>query len=177
MAEAVETAHWPSRNRRQDNLCVLCGASAGGTGNLVPGKHLPNAGISHHGTLGGRQVDGLNPNGQRPLQVLKHILARPFAILVIQELLECLIFNEDHHIFKEIAFTVCRELCDPEELWGEERKQLVTGTVMRSLTQLQQPEGHRPRPPIPRLRPCASRRRWGLVYLLPCASPAIFSEA
>lgn len=48
-------------------------------------------------------------------------MARSLAVFVIQELLERFVFDEDHHVFEEVAFTICRELCDSEKLQsGEE---------------------------------------------------------
>lgn len=67
VAEAVEAAPWPSTDRHQEQFVCFCGANAGGNQKPCSWEALPHGAVSYHRTLGRRQVDGLNPNGQRPL--------------------------------------------------------------------------------------------------------------
>lgn len=66
-AEAVETAPWPSQKQTPGELCMcLCEANA--TAELgSPRGPFPVLDVSYNRTFGRWQVDGLNPDGQRPL--------------------------------------------------------------------------------------------------------------
>lgn len=63
---------------------------------------------SDDGPLGGGQVDGLDADSQGFLQVLEDVTAGAVGRCVVQQLLERLQLDEDHHVFQEVAHYVGR---------------------------------------------------------------------
>lgn len=61
-------------------------------------------------------MDGVNPGGQRPLQGMQHVLACALHWGVIEKLLECLQFDQHHHVLQEVALNVGQELRCLQEL-------------------------------------------------------------
>lgn len=78
---------------------------------------------SHHGALGGGEVDGADPHGQSFLQVVEDVGVDAGAGHralggwgLIQQLLETVQFDQQHHVLQEVALDKSRELRGPEEL-------------------------------------------------------------
>lgn len=65
-------------------------------------------------------MDGMDACSQRLLQVRKHIHAGVLRRFFIQQLLEGICFNQDHHVLHEVAFNVGRKLRGTQELWSSE---------------------------------------------------------
>lgn len=91
------------------------GAQAGVSGAL----HV----TSHHGTLGGGEVDGADSHGQILLQLLQDVRVDAGAgggafwgRGLIQQLLEAVEFNEQHHVLQEVALYEARQLRGTQEL-------------------------------------------------------------
>lgn len=85
---------------------------------------------SHHGALGGGEVDGVDASGQSLLQVVEDVGADAGAGRgalggrgFVQELLEAVEFDQEHHVLQEIAFDESGELRGTEEL---EQKRVLT---------------------------------------------------
>lgn len=79
---------------------------------------------SHHGALGGGEVDGVDARGQSLLQVQQDVGADARAGHgalggrgLVQELLEAVQFDQQHHVLQEVALDESCELRGPEELW------------------------------------------------------------
>ncbi len=78
---------------------------------------------SHHGTLGGGEVDGADAYGQSFLQVVEDVGADAGAGCgalggrkFVQQLLEAVEFNKQHHVLQEIALDESRKLRGTKEL-------------------------------------------------------------
>lgn len=78
---------------------------------------------SHHGTLGGGEVDGADPHGQILLQLLQDVRVDAGAgggalwgRGLVQQLLEAVEFNEHHHVLQEVALYEGRQLRGTQEL-------------------------------------------------------------
>lgn len=65
---------------------------------------------SHDGALGGGEVYGLDAGGQGLLQVLQDVGHRGLRRGVVQQLLEGVHLDQDHHVLQEVAFDVGRKL-------------------------------------------------------------------
>lgn len=88
---------------------------------------------SHHGALGGGEVDRADAYGQSLLQVEEDVgvdaragrgalRGRGF----VQQLLEAVEFNKQHHVLQEVALDESRKLRGTEELKkGERQRQRV----------------------------------------------------
>lgn len=61
---------------------------------------------SDDGTFGGGQVDRLDAQGQSFLQRLEDVTTRAVWRRVIQQLLERLQFDQDHHVLQEVALDI-----------------------------------------------------------------------
>lgn len=84
---------------------------------------VPGWRASHHGALGGGEVDGVDAGGQGLLQVQQDVGADAGAgggALggggLVQQLLEAVQFNEQHHVLQEVALDESRQLRGTEEL-------------------------------------------------------------
>lgn len=78
---------------------------------------------SHHGALGGGEVDWADAYGQSFLQVEEDVGADAGAghgalggRRLVQQLLEAVEFDQQHHVLQEIALDECRKLRCTEEL-------------------------------------------------------------
>lgn len=96
---------------------VFRGCCGGGVGVAFPRT------TSHHGALGGGEVDGVDACGQSFLQVMEDVRADAGAWHgalgrggFVQQLLEAVELDQQHHVLQEIAFDKSRELCGAEEL-------------------------------------------------------------
>lgn len=81
---------------------------------------------SHDGALGGGEVDGSDSYGQSFLQVVEDVGAHAGAgdgalwgRWFVQQLLEALEFNQQHHVLQEIALDESRKLRGTKELHRE----------------------------------------------------------
>lgn len=61
---------------------------------------------SDDGTLGGREVDGLDANSQGFLQVPQDVTAGAIWRRVIQQLFKWLQLNQDHHVLQEVPLYI-----------------------------------------------------------------------
>lgn len=83
---------------------------------------------SHHGALGGGEVDGVDARGQRLLQVVEDVGADGGAgggALggggLVQQLLEGIQLDQQHHVLQEVALDEGGELRGTEELrWRQD---------------------------------------------------------
>lgn len=78
---------------------------------------------SHHGALGGGEVDGVDARGQSFLQVEEDVGADAGAgrgalcrRRFVQQLLEAVEFNQQHHVLQEITLDESCELRGTKEL-------------------------------------------------------------
>lgn len=78
---------------------------------------------SHHGALGGGEVDGADAHGQILLQLLQDVRVDAGAgggtlggRGLVQQLLEAVEFDEQHHILQEVALDEGRQLRGTQEL-------------------------------------------------------------
>lgn len=78
---------------------------------------------SHHGALRGGEVDGVDACGQSLLQVMEDVGADAGAGhgalgggRFIQELLEAIEFDQQHHVLQEVALDERRQLRGTKEL-------------------------------------------------------------
>lgn len=76
---------------------------------------------SDDGSLRGGQVDGLDADGQRLLQVLQYFTARAVWGSVVEQLFEGLQLNQDHHVLQEIALDVGRQVWSIQKLQDKEK--------------------------------------------------------
>lgn len=83
---------------------------------LVPGAGLRVCRSSDNGPLRGRQVDGLDANGQRSFQRLQGVRAGAFRRRVVQQLFERLQLDQDHHVLQEVALDVRGQVWSIKEL-------------------------------------------------------------
>ena len=79
-------------------------------------------GGSDDGSLGGGEVDGLDADRQRLLQLLQDVTAGAFWGCVVQQLFEGLQLDEDHHVLQEVALDVGRQLWGVQELRSAKEK-------------------------------------------------------
>lgn len=84
---------------------------------------------SHHGALGGGEVDGADAYGQSLLQVLQDVGVDAGAghgalrgRRFVQQLLEAVQFDKQHHVLEEVALDESRELRGAKELRLEEER-------------------------------------------------------
>lgn len=78
---------------------------------------------SHHGALGGGEVDGADAYGQSFLQVLEDVGVDARAghgalggRRFVQQLLEAVEFNKQYHVLQEVALDESRKLRGTKEL-------------------------------------------------------------
>lgn len=78
---------------------------------------------SHHGALGGGEVDGVDAHGESLLQVVEDVGADAGAghgalcrSRLVQKLLEAVELNQQHHVLQEIALDERRKLHGSKEL-------------------------------------------------------------
>lgn len=83
----------------------------------------PERMASHHGALGGGEVDGVDPRGQSLLQVEEDVGADAGAGRgalgggrLVQELLEAVEFDQQHHVLQKVALDESRQLRGTKEL-------------------------------------------------------------
>lgn len=98
-------------------------AKSGVTWTLWLDRRAPETTASHHGALGGGQVDGVDAGGQSLLQVEEDVGADAGAGRgalgrrgFVQKLLEGVEFDQQHHVLQEIALDESRQLCGTKEL-------------------------------------------------------------
>lgn len=84
---------------------------------------LPQGAASHHRALGGGEVDGADSHGQSFLQVLEDVGVDARAGHgalggrgLVQQLLETVQFDQQHHVLQEVALDKSRELRGSQEL-------------------------------------------------------------
>lgn len=89
--------------------------------------------VSHHGALGGREVDGVDAGGQRLLQLLEDVGADAGTGRgalgggrFVQKLLEAVQLDEQHHVLQEVALDKSRELRRTKELSRKEMETRVS---------------------------------------------------
>lgn len=76
-------------------------------------------------------MDGADSHGQRFLQVLEDVRADAGAgrgalggRRLVQQLLETVQFDQQHHVLQEVALNESRQLGGSEELWRREKTSL-----------------------------------------------------
>lgn len=86
-------------------------------------RRAPVRMTSHHGALGGGEVDGVDACGQSLLQVVEDVGADAGAGhgalgggRFVQELLEAIEFDQQHHVLQEVALDESRQLRGTKEL-------------------------------------------------------------
>lgn len=97
---------------------------------------------SHHGALRGGEVDGVDAQSQRLLQVVEDVGADARAGSralcwrgFVQELLEAVELDQQHHVLQEVALDERRQLRGTKELWNKEDfKRLLEGVNHTYLT-------------------------------------------